>query len=90
MLSDGDDIDLASLVRLLADGMGRSHVPQWAVPHAVLKTLAMLAGRSGTFAKLSGELHVDSRAFSQGTGWRPPVTLSQGLLETAAAHLKSF
>ncbi len=39
-----------------------------------------------TFAKLSGELHVDSRAFSQCTGWRPPVTLSQGLLETAAAH----
>lgn len=90
VLSDGEDIDLASLVRLLADGMGRSHVPQWAVPRAVLKTLAMLAGRSGTFAKLSGELHLDSRAFNQCTGWRPPVTLSQGLLETAAAHLKSY
>lgn len=89
VLSDGEDIDLASLVRLLADGMGRTHVPQWVVPHAVLKALAMLAGRSGTFAKLAGALHVDSRAFSQCTGWRPPISLSQGLLETAAAHRKA-
>ena len=89
VLSDGEDIDLASLVRLLADGMGRLHVPQWAIPPAMLKALAMLVGRSDTFTKLSGELQVDSRAFSQCTGWRPPVTLSQALIETAAAHRKA-
>lgn len=86
VLSDGEDIDLASLVRLLADGMGRSYVPQWAIPPAMLKALSMLIGRSDTFAKLSGELQVDSGAFSQCTGWRPPVTLSQGLIQTASAY----
>ncbi len=89
VLSDGEDIDLASLVRLLADGMGRSHVPQWVIPLAVLKVLAMLGSRRDTFAKLSGELLVDSRAFSQCTGWKPPVTLAQGLIKTAEAHRKA-
>jgi nucleoside-diphosphate-sugar epimerase len=89
VLSDGEDIDLASLVRLLADGMGRPYVPQWDIPPAMLKALAMLIGRSNTFAKLSGELLVDSRAFSQCTGWRPPVTLSQGLIDIATTHRKA-
>lgn len=86
VLSDGEDIDLASLVRLLADGMGRTHVPQWAVPPVLLQALAMLVGRRNTFAKLSGELCVDSSAFRQCTGWQPPVALSLGLARTAAAY----
>lgn len=86
VLSDGEDIDLANLVRLLADGTGRAHVPQWRVPPALLQALAALAGRRDAFVKLSGELRVDSRAFRQSTGWQPPVSLSQGLVQTAAAH----
>lgn len=86
VLSDGEDIDLANLVRLLADGMGRAHVPMWAMPPIILQWLAKLAGRSNTFAKLSGELRVDSRPFRQCTGWQPPVALSQGLVHTAVAH----
>jgi nucleoside-diphosphate-sugar epimerase len=86
MLSDGEDIDLASLIRLLADGMGRAHVPQWAVPPILLQALAMLAGRRDTFAKLYGELRVDCRSFRQCTGWKPPVALWKGLVQTAAAY----
>jgi UDP-glucose 4-epimerase len=86
LLSDGEDIDLASLVRLLADGMGRAKVPQWAVPSVLLQALAELAGRGDAFAKLSGELLVDSQAFRQCTGWQPPVALSQGLLRAAATY----
>lgn len=86
LLSDGEDIDLASLIRLLANGMGRSHVPQWAVPPILIQTLAMLAGRRDTFAKLCDELRVDSRAFRQCTGWKPPVALSNGLMKTAESH----
>lgn len=89
LLSDGEDIDLASLIRLLANSMGRSHVPQWAVPPILLKSLAMLVGRRDTFAKLCGELRVDSRAFRQFTGWEPPVSLSLGLVQTAAAYRKT-
>lgn len=86
LLSDGEDIDLASLVRLLADGMDRANVPQWAVPPVLLQALAELAGRGEAFVKLSGELLVDSQAFRQCTGWQPPVTLSQGLLRAAATY----
>jgi nucleoside-diphosphate-sugar epimerase len=85
VLSDGEDIDLASLVRLLADGMGRQHVPQWSVPPPLLQALAVLACRRDAFGKLAGELRVDSREFRRGTGWQPPVTLSRGLTQTAAA-----
>ena len=86
LLSDGEDIDLASLIRLLADGMGRAHVPQLAVSPFLLQALSMLAGRRHAFAKLCGELRVDSRAFRQCTGWKPSVALSQGLVQTAAAY----
>lgn len=90
VLSDGEDIDLARLIRLLADGMGRAHVPQWEVPPILLQAMAMMAGRRDTFAKLSHELRVDSRAFRQCTGWTPPVGLSQGLVQTAAAYRETF
>lgn len=86
VLSDGEDIDLANLIRLLAYGMGRAHVPQWAVPPILLQALAMLAGRRDAFAKLYGELRVDSHSFRQCTGWKPPVALSKGLVQTAAAY----
>jgi nucleoside-diphosphate-sugar epimerase len=86
VLSDGDDIDLATLVRLLADGMGRGFVPQWSVPVAVLKVIAALAGRRAAFEKLAGELLVDSGEFRRCTDWQPPFTLSRGLTLTAAAY----
>jgi UDP-glucose 4-epimerase len=86
VLSDGEDIDLASLIRLLAEAMGKTHVPQWAVPPTLLQIMATLAGRRDSFAKLHGELLVDSRAFRQCTGWNPPLALSQGLVQTAKAY----
>jgi UDP-glucose 4-epimerase len=86
VLSDGEDIQIANLVRLLADGMGRAHVPQWAIPPVLIQALAMVVGRSDTFAKLSGELLVDSRAFRQCTGWQPSIALSQGVFHAAAAY----
>jgi nucleoside-diphosphate-sugar epimerase len=86
LLSDGEDIELANLVRLLADGMGRACVPQWRIPSALLQALAAFVGRRDALIKLSAELCVDSQSFHQCTGWVPPVTLSQGLILTAAAY----
>lgn len=83
VLSDGEDIDLAHLVRQLADGMGRTQVPQWAVPPALLQAFATLAGRKESFTKLAGELLVDSHSFRQCTGWHPPVSLAEGLRRAA-------
>jgi UDP-glucose 4-epimerase len=79
VLSDGEDIDLASLVRQLADGIGRQYVPLVNVPPVFLKRIAMLAGSSSAFEKLSSELRVDSRKFRHCTGWKPPVSLATGL-----------
>lgn len=82
VLSDGEDICLASLVRQLADCMGRMHVPLFNVPPVLLKTLATLAGRGDAYKKLSGELRVDSQKFRRCTGWEPPVSLELGLRRT--------
>lgn len=89
VLSDGEEIDLANLVRLLADGMGRSHVPQWVVPPTLFQAVAALFGYRDAFTKLSSELRVDSRTFCECTGWQPPFSLSQGLIQTAAAYRKA-
>jgi nucleoside-diphosphate-sugar epimerase len=89
VLSDGEDIDLASLVRRLADGMGRRLVWHVSVPTWTLRTLASVVGRQSTFDKLAGELRVNSSSFRRLTQWQPPMTLGAGLDQTAAAFASS-
>lgn len=82
LASDGEDISLPTLVRTLAAGMGR-RARLFPAPARLVRGLAALAGRAATFEKLSGSLQIDATATFTTLGWRPPVSLSDGLAETA-------
>jgi UDP-glucose 4-epimerase len=81
LLSDGEDVSSAELVRRLAKAMGKPArllpVPAWAFGLA-----GRLLGRRQEVARLLGSLTVDSSAIRRELGWVPPYTLDQGLALT--------
>jgi nucleoside-diphosphate-sugar epimerase len=76
MISDGEEVSTASLARALYRAAGRRDrlLP---APAALVRALG--AGR------LLGDLRVDSSRARAILGWRPPLTLAEGLARSIAA-----
>ena len=72
------------LVEVLAEGMGRParllSVPRWAA-----MTVGTLLGKGAQVRRLYGSLEVDGSDFCRDYGWRPPVSLEDGLREMGRA-----
>ena len=85
LLSDGEDLSTADLVRRLRSSLNR-RVPDLPVPACVLRTLAGLAGRKPAADRLCGSLRIDSSRFRQTYDWTPAFSVDQGLAATAAWH----
>ena len=83
LVSDGEDISLAQLMRELARAMGRSERVIVGFPSSWLIMLARLVGKQHLLDKMTGELQVDSSQFVRLTGWIPRYSLEQGLQITA-------
>lgn len=82
LVSDGEDITLPELIRELAAGMARP-ARLFPMPQSALRTMAALAGQGSTFDKLVASLQVDASQTFDLLAWRPPVSLREGLRETA-------
>ncbi|WP_321854837.1 NAD-dependent epimerase/dehydratase family protein [Paraburkholderia tropica] len=82
-VSDGHDLSVSELARMLAwqlQAPGRFP----SVPPGLLRLAGRLTGRQAQIGRLLDELRVDSSHITDTLGWRPPYTVEQGLLETAA------
>ena len=82
LVSDGEDVSTPELVRMLARALDVKPrlLP---VPLAALGVAAALAGKRAELARLTDSLQVDSSRIRRELAWRPPVTLAQGLEQTA-------
>jgi nucleoside-diphosphate-sugar epimerase len=88
MVSDGEDISTAELVRRLARAMGRpSRV--FPVPEGMLRWAGRLAGRRAEVDRLCGSLRVDVTQTFSALQWRPPLDLDTGLRKTAEWYVSS-
>ncbi len=78
LISDGEDISTPELVRRLAIFMRRPvrllYVPPW-----VLRTVGAALGRGTAMQGLCSSLCVDTRKAATLLGWRPLLTLNEGL-----------
>lgn len=78
LVSDGEDLSTAELVRRLATAMQRRAyllpVPVW-----TLKTAAALLGKRPQVQRLCDNLQVDIAATCQRLGWTPPLSVDEGL-----------
>lgn len=88
LVSDDEDVSTTQLMQRLITYLG---VKTWLVPipAGLLVSLAGLLGRRATAQRLFGSLQVDIKKTRVLLGWRPPVSLDDGLRSTAQHFLES-
>ncbi len=83
LVSDGDDLSTTQLVRGLAAAAGLPgrliSVPPW-----LLRVTGTMVGRAGAVQRLCGDLQVDIGKARRLLGWRPPLSVQQGLRRAVA------
>ena len=86
LVSDGEDVSSAELIRRLARAMHRPArlIP---LPPAWLRAAGTLLGRGAEVDRLLGSLCVDSSKIRRELGWRPPFSMDEGLRQTADNYL---
>lgn len=87
LVSDDDDISTAELLRRMAAALGRpSRLFQ--APSALIKLAARLTGMGDINLRLLSSLQVDIKKTKDLLGWSPPVSVDEGLRQTAAHFLQ--
>jgi nucleoside-diphosphate-sugar epimerase len=86
LVRDGEDVSTPELMRRIAAALGRP-ARLFAVPTALLKAMARLAGRGDMAARLLDTLAVDDRKIRRELGWSPPFAMAEGLARTASWFL---
>lgn len=81
LVSDGEDLSTADLLRRLGRAMGRpTHLLQ--VPVALLEVGAKLIGKPDFCQRLCGSLQVDMSKTRELLSWVPPIGVDDGLRRT--------
>lgn len=78
MVSDCEDISTSELLRRAAHAMGKS-ARLFPIPSALLCFVGRLVGRGPAVERLCGSLQVDTSMTRDVLGWKPPVSLEEGL-----------
>jgi nucleoside-diphosphate-sugar epimerase len=83
LVSDGQDVGAAQLVRWIALGLGRC--PRlWRVPESLLRSCAGALGRADDAARLLDPMHIDSRRFRETLHWEPHMSVEEGVRRSVA------
>jgi nucleoside-diphosphate-sugar epimerase len=82
LVSDGEDVSTTELLRRMGQAMGKPArlIP---VPAGWLKLATALVGKKDVAQRLCGSLQVDIEKTQRLLGWKPPLTLDQGLKKAA-------
>lgn len=83
LVSDGQDVSTPEFVRQLAAAMNKKCwlIP---IPLAVLRVSARLFGRLPDLRRLTGSLQIDIRHTCETLDWRPPFSMTEGIMRTVA------
>jgi nucleoside-diphosphate-sugar epimerase len=82
LISDQHDLSTTQLLRGLGDALHRP-ARLLPVPQGLLELGLKAIGKGGIAQRLCGDLAVDSSPATELLGWRPPITVQQGLQLTA-------
>lgn len=81
MVSDGEDLSTADLVRRIASALGRRE-RLFPVPESVLRCGGVLIGRQAEISRMCGSMRVDLTQTRSLLGWIPPLTVNAGMART--------
>jgi nucleoside-diphosphate-sugar epimerase len=82
LVSDGEDLSTAELMRRLARALGTS-ARLLPVPAGILRVGGALTGRAAEIDRMIGSLVIDGSRIRSELCWRPPYSTNDGLTETA-------
>ncbi|HEY0924882.1 SDR family oxidoreductase [Rheinheimera pacifica] len=84
LVSDDQDVSTTELLQMMTRAAGKT---PWLMPVPVswLKLAAKLAGKQAVIDRLCGNLQVDISHTKDTLGWRPPVTVEEGIARCFAA-----
>lgn len=87
LVADGEDLSTPELIRRIAAHMGRPArlIP---LPLGLIRLAGRLSGKEAMVDRLCGSLRVDNSNALQVLGWKPPVSVDEGLSKTVAWYLK--
>lgn len=83
LVSDGEDMSTACMLRRLAKAMGKPS-RLLSVPPAALSAGATLLGKGALAQRLLGNLQVDIMHTRHTLGWSPPLSVDEGLRRAVA------
>lgn len=83
LASDGEDLSTTALLQRMGQALGRP-ARLLPVPPTWLRWGAMALGKAAVAERLLGSLQVDINHTRQTLGWRPPISVDEGLRRAAA------
>ncbi len=83
LVSDDCDVSTTELLRLMTRASGKKPI-LLPIPVSWLKAVASLAGKQSVIDRLCGNLQVDISHTKQTLGWKPPITLEEGITHCVA------
>ena len=86
LVSDGEDISTAEMIRALAQGMKKKNL-MFPVPDALLKFSAKLIGKEALYVQLYRSLQVDSSKSRNLLGWQPTKSTVEALRDVGRLYL---
>ena len=86
LVSDGEDISTADLLRRLGGAMGRP-TRLFPIPVGWLALGARLLGKREMFQSLCGSLQVDISKTCELLNWKPPISVDEGLRKAVGKRL---
>ncbi len=86
LASDGEDLSTAGLLRRIGQALGKPArlIP---APVALLQLGAVGLGKADVAQRLLGSLQVDVSKTTQVLGWRPPISVDEGLKKVMASFV---
>ena len=88
LVSDGEDVSTAELIRRIAEAMGKCAL-LLPVPPAFLRAGAALLGKGEEGRRILGSLQVDIGETRRVLGWAPPFTMKDQLRSAVSSFLAS-
>ena len=80
-VSDDHPLSIEELIQGLAKGMGKK-ANLFYVPEFLMKIPFKILGKTETLEKITGSLQLDISHIQNTLGWKPPVSVEEGLRET--------
>jgi nucleoside-diphosphate-sugar epimerase len=88
LVSDQQDLSTPDLIRALSEDLGRPS-RLFPVPPALIRGAGRLLSRAALVARLLDSLRVDSTKATRLLGWRPAVSVGEGLRRTATLYAET-